>query len=135
MHTIKDAKQLECRQASHYNAGTDIWTFPRCSGDKCAHWRHDSAIETKYFNRSDVQKAGDYGPDGVMSDEEWNAYIDARLAEGWTTFSPHSLTKARNKETEVWHYNYQIRMTRELPHDKWTGSCGLIMPDTLDINT
>ena len=138
MHKVSEARELECRQAftSIIDMGEVKFSFPKCSGPRCAHWRHDRAIEIRMFNRIEVAKAGDYSPEGTMTDKEWDAYVEGLFADGWRHYLPKDRLKGMNpNKDEDWHYVSQLRLTRDLPEDDHIGSCGLVMPDTLDVKT
>jgi hypothetical protein len=139
MPKVKDARKLECRQAYwHMNApdGSHHWHFPKCSASSCAHWRHLQSREHKTFSKFELAKERNLDSAEDVLPEEWDNYVDGLIADGWKSGRYGGIVKVCDpNNSEVVHYSHQINLYRELDPEDQTGECGLIMPDSLEVNT
>jgi hypothetical protein len=117
MPTIYEANKLECRQA-HAVGEDGTFQFPRCSGPACGHWRVLQTKEVKTFHQYDHPG---------MSSENWDAFINEKLANGWrSTRLDGNVPLVRTEGEDRFRYANVVQLVRDLPPEEQTGECGLI---------
>ena len=124
MHTVYEAKKLECRQTAHsrWTGNSAHFVFPSCSANACGHW---ITTETAARKSLTIIQEQDYVVHSLITDSEHEAFkarVVKEIVEGW---KPADKNWTDIKNRTVW-------LTRPLQPDEQIGRCGLIFDPIIE---